>query len=220
MKLFITGTGTNIGKTIFSAAIMTKYGRKYGIHYHKPIQTGDESDTETVQQLSGLNNSHFQQELYHFSYPASPHYAANLQNQFIDSQWIQDSLATNPAKNLLIEGAGGLFVPLNQLILTIDLLARLKISTILVGSTTLGTINHTLLSLEALQKRQIPVVGFFLCGPTREITEDNQKIISHFSGQTCLGTMAVPEPVLKQPTTFYQFCSQQFDKQGMLEALF
>ncbi|ETZ07293.1 ATP-dependent dethiobiotin synthetase BioD [Holospora obtusa F1] len=166
MKIFITGTDTNVGKTVISAwiAIHTKSA------YFKPIQTGEKegSDCQNVKKISPFTQIY--SPIYGYQDTLSPHLAANLKNDFIQLKKI-----TLPrASNIVIEGAGGILVPLNETHLMIDLIQKFDVPVILVSRTSLGTINHTLLSLEALRARNISILGVIMNGDQN--TENSQAI--------------------------------------------
>ncbi len=155
MKVFITGTDTNVGKTLISSwiALHTEFS------YFKPIQTGtsDGLDSFEVQKLS---DTKIYPESYAYKDPLSPHLAAKLENDMIDIE----KIFLPPSRNLIIEGAGGVLVPINDTYLMVDLIKKLDVPVILVARTNLGTINHTLLSLEALRSRNIEVIGVIMNG--------------------------------------------------------
>jgi len=178
-KYIITGTDTGIGKTI-CAAMLTK---ALNATYWKPIQAGVEDgiDTRTVQDLSGLPDEHFLPESYMLSEPLSPHRAAELDNVTIDPESLN---VPDTDGYLIIEGAGGLMVPLTRENLLINLFKRWNLPVILCARTGLGTLNHTLLSLEALWNRSIPIHGIIFIG---EDNADNIKTIADFSGEKILG---------------------------------
>lgn len=178
---FISGTDTGIGKTLISAMLLlATRGR-----YWKPVQSGiaDGTDTETVRKLTELADEHFEPESYVLEQPLSPHLSSRLDNIRIDTGEIiadfeklktRKQATTNTEINnykelspntLIIEGAGGLLVPLNEKDLIIDLITKLGFPVVLVSRSTLGTINHTLLSLEALKSRNIPLAGIVMSGP-------------------------------------------------------
>lgn len=159
-ELFISGTDTDIGKTVVSSILTA--GLNAG--YWKPVQAGRDpgTDTETVQRLSGLPASFFYPETYSLTQPMSPHAAAEIDGVQIDLRKIK--LPEYSQKHLIAEGAGGLIVPLNHRQYVIDLIAELGIPTLLVAKSGLGTLNHTLLSLEALRKRRIQIFGVVLMG--------------------------------------------------------
>lgn len=158
--IFITGIGTGIGKTIISA-ILTE---KLKADYWKPIQSGDldKSDTLTVKGLISNKVTRFFPEAYALTQPFSPHKSAALDKITIDLEKI---VLPQTQNQLIIEGAGGLMVPLNNNFLIIDLIKQLNARVVLVSRHYLGSINHTLLSIHALKKYGIPVMGIVFNGP-------------------------------------------------------
>ncbi len=187
-KLIIAGTDTEIGKTSFSAALMIgleKVGKKP--HYWKPIQSGieDEVDTRTVQRLSNLPKDRFLPERYILSEPLSPHLSAELDGVEIDVDSLCDQDNIPKCDEFtVIEMAGGLMVPLSRENLQINMIKKWNIPVVLCARTGLGTINHTLLSLEALWSRNIPVKGLVFIGDNNV---DNIRTISEFSKEKVLG---------------------------------
>lgn len=177
--LFITGIGTDIGKTLISAILV----EKLKCDYWKPIQSGDleNSDTMKVQALISNNESVFHPEAYRLTQPYSPHKSAVLDGITIDEKTI---VAPKTANSLLIEGAGGLMVPLNNHCLIIDLIKQLDAEVILVSQNYLGSINHTLLSIEALTQRGIIIKGILFNGDENTSTED---YIISYTGISHLG---------------------------------
>ncbi|EER20796.1 MULTISPECIES: dethiobiotin synthase [spotted fever group] len=163
MQVFITGTDTNIGKTFISSWLCLHTGYEY----FKPIQTGcyEGTDSNTI---SRFTDSKIHKETYLYQEPLSPHLAAMFENKEIDISKIQ----LPKTKNLIIEGAGGLLVPINRNYLMIDLIKLLSIPVILVASSELGTINHTLLSLEALKSRNIEILGCVVSGKLNQYNCD------------------------------------------------
>ncbi|MCX5616912.1 dethiobiotin synthase [Bombella sp. TMW 2.2559] len=160
--IFITGTDTGIGKTLTSA-ILTKAWQGT---YWKPFQTGlaeEAGDTPTIQHLTGLPAEHILPPTYALQAPLSPAAASVLEGVTLEPE--QLTLPEAPHSPLIVEGAGGLMVPLTDDMLMIDLIAQLGLPVILVTRSGLGTLNHTLLSLEALYQRRIPVLGFITNGP-------------------------------------------------------
>jgi dethiobiotin synthetase len=178
-QFVITGTDTDIGKTVCSAMLM----QALGATYWKPIQSGMDGmvDARRVQQLSGLPNENFLPERYIFSEPLSPHRAAEIDEQEID---LDELNIPDVEGTLLIEGAGGLMVPLTRENLLINVFKRWQVPVILCARTGLGTINHTLLSLEALWARDIPIHGLVFIG---EDNIDNIRTIAEFSKEKILG---------------------------------
>lgn len=171
MKIFISGTDTNIGKTLISSWLALHTG----FAYFKPIQTGDilGRDSDEVERLSYTK---IYPEKYKYQAPLSPHIAAKKENDAIDIE----KIVLPQTENLIIEGAGGLLVPINGTHFMIDLIKKTEASVILVTRTGLGTINHTLLSLEVLRSRGIKVLGVIMNG---ERNMENEEAIE-FYGQT------------------------------------
>jgi dethiobiotin synthetase len=209
MSIFITATGTNIGKTIFSALIMTKYGKE-GLVYWKPIQTGVDDDLSSMKRLSGLADYHFINNTYRFETPASPHIAAEIESKQINETHMLEMYDSVSTRNCVIEGAGGLMVPINRKTLWVDVLEKINIPCILVVSTLLGTINHSLLSLEALKKRNIKTLGFFGIGPDHKLAEDSMTTIRDFSKVPYLGKIHLPEAI-QHSDVFFEFTEKNFD---------
>ncbi|WMX16379.1 MULTISPECIES: dethiobiotin synthase [unclassified Aureispira] len=178
-QYFVTGIDTDVGKTIVSAVLV----EALQADYWKPVQAGglDFTDTNAVQELVSNPTSHFFEEAYRLNTPASPHYAAEVDQLTIDFHSIK---IPDTKHNLIIEGAGGLFVPLNDDFLIIDLIQRFNVPVVLVAKFYLGSINHTLSSIDALQKRNIPIAGIIFNGP---ITESSKKYILNYTKIPCLG---------------------------------
>jgi dethiobiotin synthetase len=164
---FVSGIGTDVGKTIASAILV----EALEADYWKPIQAGELENTDTMKVRSLISNkkSTFHTERYLLSLPQSPHAAAANDGIEIDLKTIQ---ITNTNNTLIIEGAGGLMVPLNNECLVIDLIQQLKTEVILVSRNYLGSINHTLLSFEALKSRNIPIAGIIFNGKPNKASEE------------------------------------------------
>jgi dethiobiotin synthetase len=158
-RLFVTGIGTEIGKTIVSAALV----EKLQADYWKPVQSGDleNSDSLKVKNLVSNPRSFIFPESYKLTQPFSPHKSAAIDGITIEREKIRPPVTDN---TLIIEGAGGLMVPLNDKFLMIDLIKELGAETILVSTNYLGSINHTLLSIYALKQYGIPVKGIIFNG--------------------------------------------------------
>lgn len=178
MKLFITGIGTDVGKTV-AAAIVTE---ALEADYWKPIQAGDleDSDTHKVQRRVSNTKTQFHPNAFALHTPASPHYAAQIDGVLIELAQIQEPQTDN---HLVIEGAGGVFVPINTSDCVIDLI-RADYQVIVVSRHYLGSINHTLLTLEALQARHLNIAGIIFSGDENPSTES---IILHKTGVPFLG---------------------------------
>ncbi|MEY2921524.1 MAG: ATP-dependent dethiobiotin synthetase BioD [Bacteroidota bacterium] len=166
MKLFITGIGTDVGKTI-AAAIITQ---ALEADYWKPIQAGDldNSDSHKIQKYISNNKTQIHSNSYKLNTPASPHLAAAIDGVSIDIKQINEPKTKN---HLVIEGAGGLLVPLNDTDCIIDLIQK-EYKVILVSRHYLGSINHTLLSFEALKNKNIPIAGILFSGEENKATEE------------------------------------------------
>lgn len=186
MKLFVTGTDTDVGKTVFAAALAGALEASYW----KPIQAGtlDHSDSGTVRALSGLPPPRVLAEGYRLTTPCSPHRAAEFDSVQIDS----DSLQPPDVDPLVVEGAGGLFVPVTRETLLIDLLVRWQLPVVLVARTSLGTINHSLLSIEALRSRSIRLLGIAFVGDSNP---DSENVICAFGRTRRLGRLPILDPI-------------------------
>ncbi|MEY3645986.1 MAG: dethiobiotin synthase [Bacteroidota bacterium] len=174
MHYFVTGIGTEIGKTIVSA-IVTEYLQA---DYWKPVQSGDLdwTDTMKVQALISNERTVFHPECHRLQAPLSPHASAALDGVEIK---LSDFTLPQTSNHLIVEGAGGLMVPLNEQDVMLDLIQQLQIPVILVSRNYLGSINHTLLSIEALKHRQIPIAGIVFNGEPNPATESFIENDSH-----------------------------------------
>jgi dethiobiotin synthetase len=157
---FVTGTDTDVGKTVVAAWLVARLGACYW----KPVQAGThpETDSVTVRRLSGAAPDRILPEAYMLAEPMAPHEAARREGIAIDMAKLVPPPCHRP---LVAEGAGGLMVPLNEQSYVIDLARELDLPLILVARSTLGTINHTLLSLEAIRRRGLPLAGVVMNGP-------------------------------------------------------
>lgn len=164
--LFVTGTDTNVGKTVLSAALLLRYP---GACYWKPIQTGPDDDTREVARLSG---GKVYEEGIRLPDPVSPHLAARRAGISID---LTALTARVPAGTVIVEGAGGVLVPVNDAQSMADLMVLLGLPVIIAARTTLGTINHALLTLEALRMRSLRIAGVVLIG---DANPDNRAAIA------------------------------------------
>ena len=178
MKLFITGIGTDVGKTIASAIIT----EALEADYWKPVQAGDlqNSDSHKVKSFLSNKKTVIHPNSYALNTPASPHLAAELDGITIDLKKIIEPKTEN---YLVVEGAGGVFVPLNDTDCVIDLIQN-EYKVIVVSRHYLGSINHTLLTIEALQNRKIAVAGIVFSGDENKATES---IILSKTGVKCIG---------------------------------
>ena len=220
MAIFITATGTNVGKTLFSSMLMAKYARNHGLRYWKPVQTGalTDSDLLKVKKLSGLQDKFFLETEYHFVKAASPHYASELEFKSVDTIRLAEKFMTQMSEPTIIEGAGGLLVPLNSSTLMIDILKKSRIPVIIFSSPELGTINHTLLSIVALLNRDIPIHGFYMLGDKNELSRNNIFTIQEFSGVKCLGEISIPASIT-EGKSFLQYVDTYFDTSESIKSL-
>lgn len=221
MSLVIAGTGTGVGKTLLSALLMVRYGEALGLHYLKPVQTGypKESDTRQVKRLSGLSGKLFFKEFACFSLVASPHLAAEKEDRLLDlSRLTNYILECVEKERTLIELAGGLLAPLTRKQTNLDLLAALALPVVLVADTRLGTINHTLLSLEALGRAGVSCSGVFFVGPKNALYADNQRTVCSFSNAPHLGEFFLNRKK-KMMHRLFRCHALSFDREKKIEAL-
>ncbi len=177
----ITGTDTGIGKTVVSAMLVDALGATY----YKPVQAGldEETDTEFVRRVTGLPSNQFIAEAYRLKTPASPHLAAAIDGIEIDTKRLALPKTSNP---LIVEGAGGVMVPLTANLLYIEMFRYWQLPVIVCARTSLGTINHTLLTIESLRRWSVDVHGVIFVGdPHRE----NEKIIPKMGEVRRLGRL-------------------------------
>ncbi|MCJ8509973.1 dethiobiotin synthase [Rhizobium lemnae] len=197
----VTGTDTGVGKTVFSAALV----QALDAHYWKPVQSGleEETDSELVARLAGAEPVRILPEAWKLKTPVSPHLAAQIDGVEIDPLALVPPQVERP---LVIEGAGGLLVPLTRRVTYADIFARWQLPTILCARTALGTINHTLLSLEAMRVRKIPILGVVFIG---DEVRDSQAIISELGKVRVLGRL--PKLNRLDTETLRQAFSAHFD---------
>lgn len=198
-KIFVTGIGTDVGKTIVSSILV----EKLKADYWKPIQAGSLNDTDAmrVKELITNSKSIFHPESYCLSGFMSPHAAASIDGIKISLSKIKLPATKN---NIIIEGAGGLMVPLNDKTFVIDLIKHLKAEVVLVSKNYLGSINHTLLSIDLLKSKEIKITGIVFNGPLNEETE---RFILKYSGLKCLAKIKQAQKInadfiSKNATTF------------------
>ena len=178
-KIFITGIGTGVGKTIASAV----FAEALHADYWKPVQCGslENSDSTIVESLISNQVTQIHPEAYRLKTASSPHYAAKAEGVEID---IEKCVAPDTANKLIIEGAGGLMVPLNGHECVVDLISALEVPVVLVCRNYLGSINHTLLSIELLRQEGIKLLGLIFSGDN---FLDNEEVIQQFSQVKMLG---------------------------------
>lgn len=176
-QIFVTGTGTDVGKTVLAGALCLGLDA----HYWKPVQAGHPTDSGTI--ASWIGPSRVFPEGVILDHPRSPNQAAMLEERYIDHT--QLVLPAHDGR-LVVEGAGGLMVPINERFMMIDLIDQLHLPVVLAANSGLGTLNHTLLSIAALRLRSIPILGVVLIGPPHK---DNARDIVQFGHAPILGQL-------------------------------
>lgn len=201
--VFVTGTDTNIGKTLVAAWLAQHWQGAYW----KPVQTGavEGTDADAVARLAPAAEIHPSPVV--LAAPLSPHEAARRERTRIDLSSLRSPVSPRP---LVVEGAGGVMVPINEIALMADLMERLRLPAVVVARTALGTINHTLLTLEALRRRNIPILGVVLNGQRNPA---NRQAIEHFGAVPVLAEIqplfavtatviaSLPPPAFEPPET-------------------
>jgi dethiobiotin synthetase len=179
--LFITGTDTGVGKTVLSALLVASLNRRYW----KPIQTGavEGTDRESVMKLAEVPQERTHPEAFLFDPPLSPHLAAEQQGTRIDLEAIHRPEDPEP---IIIEGAGGVLVPINEQVLMLDLMRQLDARIIIATRTTLGTINHSLLTIAAIRNARLEVGGVVMVGHENS---DNRQAIERYGNVAVVGTV-------------------------------
>jgi dethiobiotin synthase len=236
--LAVVGTDTEIGKTVVSALVVARYAPEHPLSYWKPVASGadtDERDTETVRWLTGAESGdpagrpagpvEILPEEYLFGRPLSPHLAARLEGRRVEPERLLERYRQlrrrEEGRTLVVEGVGGLLVPLTETgagddgaaaagLLLIDLLPALDLACLLVARSTLGTINHSLLSLEALRDRGVEVAGVVLVGPPNL---ENRRAVERFGRAEVIGELPPLDPL--SPETL-QEAARGFDPEGRL----
>jgi dethiobiotin synthetase len=191
--LFVTGTDTGVGKTVAAAALMHRYRGVGPLRYWKPIQTGIEidDDTATVRRLGACSEDELLDQGVRLPKPVSPHLAAQWAGQRIDLAEVRGLVRDDGDTTWIVEGAGGLLVPVNETQTMADWIAYLGLPVLVVARSGLGTINHTLLTLEALQARSLRVAGVMMIGETNA---DNRAAIEKY-GHVLVAEMPFLRPL-------------------------
>ena len=185
-RIFVTGSDTNIGKTVISGILMAGLGAEYW----KPVQSGIEemTDTEWLREKTGLSKGHFHPETYRFKRALSPHASAAREGIRVDMEAFQMP-ENNKSRHLIVEGAGGVMVPLNGEHFMLDLMKKIDIPVLSVSSSRLGTINHTLLSIEQMRRHGLDLLGVVINGPRNK---DNREAIEYYGN---IDVLAEVEPL-------------------------
>lgn len=189
-RIVVTGTDTGIGKTVFSAGLVDFLGADYW----KPVQAGldGETDSETVARLGQVGSDRIHAEAFRLRLPVSPHRAAASEGLAIEPAALKPPATPRP---LVIEGAGGVLVPLTREATFAEVFARWRLPVVLCARTALGTINHTLLSLEALRHRAVPVLGVAFIG---EAEPETEQAIAAIGRVSILGRLPPLQPLTSE----------------------
>jgi len=194
--LFVTGTDTSVGKTTVSAALVHRYRHLGSLRYWKPIQTGVEQDDDTaeVKRLGSCADAEIFNQGVRLPHPVSPHLASQLAGKSIDLHSFSALVKGCPESDRwIIEGAGGVLVPINDSELMIDLIRLLGLSILVVARSELGTINHTLLTLASLRSHELSVAGVVMVG---EKNNHNRVAIETYGKINVVGEMPYFDPLL------------------------
>jgi dethiobiotin synthetase len=189
-RIVVAGTDTEIGKTVFSAGLAAVLGA----NYWKPIQAGleGETDSQLVVRLGGLSDDRIVPERYRLKTPASPHQAAAIDGVRIAAESLD--VPDCGGRPLVIEGSGGLLVPLDGTTLYIDVFARWRLPVVLCARTALGTINHSLLSIEALRHRKLDILGIAFIG---DGSPESERVICEIGRVRRLGRLPRLSPLTR-----------------------
>jgi dethiobiotin synthetase len=208
--LFVTGTDTNVGKTVTSAALLHRYRNIVPLRYWKPVQTGIEQDDDTAE-VERLVECKVAQGI-RLRDPVSPHLAAQRCGTRITLDAVRAFLPADAGDGQwIVEGAGGVLVPLNDRQLVIDFVRAMALPVLVVARSTLGTINHTMLTVEVLRARNLYVAGVVMCG---ERNPDNRAAIEHYGRCPVLGEMPVFDPLTR--SALGEWATAELDPQGRL----
>lgn len=213
--LFVTGTGTGVGKTVVSAALMARLSDGRALRYWKPVQTGIEvdDDTSTVMALSGCGASGVLDDGIRLPNPVSPHLAARLAGIRIQVPDLVTRFEREAPASWIVEGAGGVLVPLDDITMMTTLMQALAMPVVVAARSELGTINHTLLTLEALRMRRLSVAGVVMVGPPNA---ENRAAIEDYGGVSVLGELPVMDPLIADGLA--QWARQALDPTNLLGA--
>jgi dethiobiotin synthetase/malonyl-CoA O-methyltransferase len=212
--LFVTGTDTNVGKTVTAAALFRRYRQAAPLRYWKPVQTGIEQDDDTaeVRRLGRCTEAEIFDQGVRLPRPVSPHLAARLSGRHITVDELTALVRSqNDPRRWIIEGAGGVLVPLNETELMSGLMQALALPVLIVSRSGLGTINHTLLTLAALRARDLCLAGVVMVG---EKNPDNRAAIEHYGAVPVLGEM--PAWNALDTATLAAWATSELDPDGRL----
>jgi dethiobiotin synthetase len=209
--LFVTGTDTNVGKTVLSALLCARLD---GI-YWKPIQTGasEGTDRQAVCRWAEMAEGRTIPECYCFELPVSPHLAASLAGTIVDLSKIECPPVPR-GKRLIIEGAGGVLVPLNPTELMLDLMRKLNAHVVIATRTTLGTINHTLLTVNAVRAAGLSIKGVVMVGDKHN---ENEHAIEHYGSVPVIGRIPPLSAIHRK--ALLEVFESEFDQNAFREYL-
>lgn len=217
MEIAVTGTGTEIGKTVVSAVLLACWAGRTGVTYWKPVATGSEEGSDSLEVASLVGPElRVLKECYRFAPPLSPHLAARMAGVEIEPERILSAYRRHRESSvnglLVVEGIGGLLVPLTDSgYLVADLLKALGLPCLVVSSSQLGTINHTLLTLEALRSRGLSLAGVVLNGP---VNLENRRAIERFGRTRVVAELEPLNPLSRETVAR---AASVFDRDGVLE---
>jgi dethiobiotin synthase len=209
--IFVTGTDTNVGKTVVSAAVMLRYRGEAPLKYWKPVQTGIEHDDDAreVARLAGMPAIH--DRGVRLPHPVSPHLAARLAGARITVQSLLEHVNGEAGTRWIVEGAGGVLVPINELETMADLICALDLPVLIAARSTLGTINHTLMTIETLRRRMLRVAGVVMVG---EPNDENRLAIERHGAAEVIAEMPRFDPLT--PEALEGWATTAFDRSGVL----
>jgi len=216
--LFVTGTDTAVGKTTVAAALMHRYRGLGALRYWKPIQTGieEDDDTRTVMQLADCIEGEVHTGGIRLPRPVAPYLAAELHGTRVVIADVLEWVRREPQEiRWIAEGAGGVLVPLNESESMVDLMVTLQLPVLIAARSTLGTINHTLMTLETLRRRNLEIAGIILVGNRNPA---NREAIGRFGNVTVIGEM--PHFTALTTDSLGQWATSEFDRSGLLARYF
>jgi len=211
----VTGTDTNVGKTVVSAALMVRYRGEAPLRYWKPVQTGiaHDDDSREVARLARVGEIH--EQGVRLPHPVSPHLAARLAGTRITVRSLVDQLEGDAdaagETRWIVEGAGGVLVPINERETMADLMRALDLPVLIAARSTLGTINHTLMTIEALRRRMLRIAGVVMVG---EPNDENRLAIENYGAAEVIGEMPRFDPLT--PEALEGWARTSFDPNGVL----
>jgi len=214
--LFVTGTDTGVGKTVVAAALLHRHRADGPVRYWKPIQTGIEQDDDTAEaeRLGACRTHEVLTSGMRLPRPLSPHLAAKLSGVTIAIQPLLDTIhAERGSPFWIVEGAGGVLVPINDSDTMADLMIRLQLPIVVVARASLGTINHTLITLESLRLRALHVAGVVMVG---DRNHDNRAAIERYGEVAVLGEMPRLDPLT--PERLGEWAAKELDPHRLLDS--